>query len=70
MRYQCINHRDYVFYTIVEDQNLVLQIIKKLMLAWDPDYTKLKSSERKVLEEAERDFENGNVVNESDEIWK
>ena len=40
------------------------------MLAWDPDYTKLTSSERKVLEEAERDFENGNVVNESDEIWK
>ena len=54
----------------VYNQNLVLQIIKKLMLAWDPDYTKFTSSERKVLEEAERDFENGNVVNERDEIWK
>ena len=27
------------------EQNFVLEFIKKLVLAWDPDYTKLTASE-------------------------
>lgn len=35
----------------------VKDIIKKLVLAWDPDFTKLTPKERKELEEAENDTE-------------
>lgn len=37
------------------DQNFALEFIKKLVLAWDPDYTKLTPSERKSLEDAVSD---------------
>lgn len=37
------------------DQNLAFEIIRKLVLAWDPDFTKLTPKERKELEEAEND---------------
>lgn len=39
------------------DQNLAFEIIRKLVLAWDPDFTKLTLKERKELEEAENDTE-------------
>lgn len=52
------------------DQNFALAFIKKLVLAWDPDYTKVTSAERKVLEEAERDIiENGTVSHDAIE-WE
>lgn len=44
------------------EQNFALEFIKKLVLAWDPDYTKVTPAERKALEEAERDIaENGTI---------
>lgn len=39
------------------DKNLAYELIKKLVLAWDPDYTKLTPQERKLLEESEADTE-------------
>ena len=39
------------------DQNLAFELIRKLVLAWDPDFTKLTPQERKELEEAENDTE-------------
>ena len=48
------------------DQNFVLEFIKKLVLAWDPDYTKVTPAERKALEEAEKDMvENGTVSHDA-----
>ncbi len=38
-----------------EDQRFAFEFIKKLVLAWDPDYTKLTKAEREVLEEAKKD---------------
>lgn len=35
------------------EQNLALEIVKRLVLAWDPDFTKLTPEERKHLESAE-----------------
>ncbi len=35
------------------DQNFAFEFIKKLVLAWDPDYTKLTKEEAEALEEAE-----------------
>lgn len=48
------------------DQNFALEFIKKLVLAWDPDYTKVTSAERKALEEAEKDIaENGTISHDN-----
>ncbi len=48
------------------DQNFALEFIKKLVLAWDPDYTKVTPVERKALEEAEKDIaENGTISHDA-----
>ena len=39
------------------DQNLALELVRKLVLAWDPDFTKLTPAERKELDEAMADPE-------------
>lgn len=51
------------------EQSFALEFIKKLVLAWDPDFTKLTASERTALEQAEREFENGDVVSHDDIDW-
>ncbi len=48
------------------DQNFALEFIKKLVLAWDPDYTKVTLAERKELEDAEKDIaENGTISHDA-----
>ena len=51
------------------EQNFALEFIKKLVIAWDPDYTKTTPSERKALQEAEQDFETGNTVDYKNIKW-
>lgn len=42
------------------------KFIRKLVLVWDPDYTKVTPMERKALEEAEKDIvENGTVSHDT-----
>ncbi|MDE7273939.1 MAG: hypothetical protein K2N95_12920 [Lachnospiraceae bacterium] len=36
-----------------QEQSLALEIVKRLVLAWDPDFTKLTPEEHKRLEAAE-----------------
>ena len=48
-----------------QEQNFAFEFVKRLVLAWDPDYTKLTQSERKKLEEAE----NGEYINAKDINW-
>ena len=44
----------------------MFEFIRKLVLAWNPDYTKVTSVERKILEEAEKDItENGLVSHDA-----
>ncbi len=48
------------------DQNFALEFIKKLVLAWDPDYTKVTPAEKRALEEAEKDIvENGTISHDA-----
>lgn len=48
------------------DQNFALEFIKKLVVAWDPDFTKVTLVEKKALEEAEKDIsENGTIAHEA-----
>ncbi len=51
------------------DQNFALEFIKKLVLAWDPDYTKVTDKERAELDEAVQDFKNGETVSHEDINW-
>ena len=51
------------------EQNLAYEFIKRMVLAWDSDYTKLTPTERKRLEEAEQDFINGDTVSHDDINW-
>lgn len=47
------------------EQDFALEFIRKLVLAWDVDYTKLTAAERARLEEAKKDMkENGTVPHE------
>ena len=45
------------------------ELIKKLVLAWDPDYTKVTPSEAAALQEAEKNFENGEYYTDSEINW-
>ena len=46
----------------VSEQKLAYEFIKRLVLAWDPDYTKVTPSEALKLKEAEKEYENGEYV--------
>ncbi len=52
------------------DKDFALAFMKKLVLAWDPDFTKLTPMERADLEESRADFENGMAVRMEDIDWK
>ena len=43
--------------------------ITKLVIAWNPDYTKVTSSERAELERAEKEMENGETVSHDAINW-
>lgn len=42
---------------------------KNLVLAWDPDFTKVTPAERAELEEAKKEIENGETVSHDDINW-
>lgn len=51
------------------EQNFALEFIKKLVLAWDPDFTKLTPAECAELEEARKEIENGDTVSHDAINW-
>lgn len=51
------------------EQNFALEFIKKLVLAWDPDFTKLTPAEQAELEEARKEIENGETVSHDAINW-
>ncbi len=46
-----------------------VRFIKKLVFIWDPAYTKLTSSERKSLRQAEQDLIKGDTVSHNEINW-
>ncbi len=51
------------------EQKLASQLIRRLVLAWDPDFTRLTPEERKRLEAAEERTDSGEYVKDSDIDW-
>lgn len=44
------------------DQGLAFELVKKLVLAWDPDFTKLTPEEAVRVKKAEKEIESGDYV--------
>ncbi|MBO6179498.1 MAG: hypothetical protein J6M62_08870 [Selenomonadaceae bacterium] len=53
----------------MQEQNLAYELIKRLVLAWDSDFTKLTPAERARLDESERDWQEGRTVKASEIDW-
>ena len=51
------------------DQNFALEFIKKLVLAWDPDFTKVTPAEQKALEEAAADMKEEGTISHDAINW-
>ena len=51
------------------DQRLAYELVKKLVLAWDPDFTKVTPQEATALAEAEENFRNGEYVTTDQINW-
>ena len=51
-----------------EDVSLINGLVKKLIRAWDPDFTKVTEEEKRILEEADKELKNGEYFTE-DEVW-
>lgn len=51
------------------DQALAFELVKKLVLAWDPDYTKLTPAEKAELDKAAAEMEAGEYVADSAINW-
>lgn len=51
------------------EQNFALEFIKKLVIAWDPDFTKVTPAERAKLEEAQREIENSETISHDEINW-
>ncbi|MDE6970380.1 MAG: hypothetical protein K2P69_11575 [Eubacterium sp.] len=51
------------------EQEFASQFIKRLVLAWDPDFTKLTFEERERLETAEKRMDHGEYIKDSDIEW-
>ena len=47
------------------DQSMIFELVKRCVLAWDPDYTKLTPQEARELEEAK----NGEYISANDIDW-
>lgn len=51
-----------------EDIAKVNALIKKLVIEWDPDFTKVTAKERELLEKSNSEMEKGDFVSEED-FW-
>ena len=51
-----------------EDVSIVNALIKKLVIAWDPDFTKVTARERELLEKSDLEMKSGDFVSEED-FW-
>lgn len=51
------------------DQNLALELVRKLVLAWDPDFTKVTPEEAEKIEQGMNEIEHGEIVAHNEIDW-
>lgn len=50
------------------EQDFISEMIRRVVLAWDPDFTKTTEAERKRMELAQKELENGEYLTHED-VW-
>ena len=45
-----------------QEQQLAFELMKRIVLAWDPDFTKLTPAEQAELEEAQAEMRRGETI--------
>lgn len=53
-----------------KEQELANALIKRMVLAWDSDFTKLTPKERQRLELAEDEYAKGETISHNDINWE
>jgi len=53
----------------VNEQQLAYEMLKRIVLAWDPDFTKLTPAEAEALRNAEAEIERGETVSGEEIDW-
>jgi hypothetical protein len=51
-----------------EDISIVNKLVRKLVLAWDPTFSKVTSKEKGILDKADAEMSNGDYISEED-FW-
>ena len=51
------------------DQKLALAMVEKLVLAWDPDFTRVTPGEKAAIEQAVRELDAGEYVTQDEIDW-
>ena len=52
-----------------EEQNLAYEFIKRMVLAWDADFTKTTQIEKSRILESQKMMQEGDVFSDSDINW-
>jgi hypothetical protein len=52
-----------------QEQQLAFEFIKRMVLAWDSDFTKLTPFERERLNRADKEIKNGEIVDHVEIDW-
>lgn len=52
-----------------KEQQLAYEVMKRMVLAWDPDFTKLTPAEAAAVEDAEAQIARGETVSEDAIDW-
>ena len=52
-----------------KDQALAFELVKKLVLAWDPDFTKVTPAEKAEIDKAAAELEAGDYVTDQAVNW-
>ncbi|HWQ89556.1 MAG TPA: hypothetical protein VN374_06240 [Desulfitobacteriaceae bacterium] len=52
-----------------QEQELAYELIKRIVLAWDSDYTRLTPEEKSRLALSEAEIAKGEILNHSDIEW-
>lgn len=53
----------------IKEQKLAYEMLKRIVLAWDPDFTKLTPEETAALEHAEDQITRGEIVYDNEINW-
>ena len=53
-----------------KDQALAFELVKKLVLAWDPDFTKVTPAEKAEIDKAAGEMEAGDYLTDQAVNWE